>query len=250
MFASTRHLIYRTLRVTSRANWRILTPEEKKLYAQGGGLDLELRFLSFMAERDLLKYARHLNIRIGSKFFPPHLVPHLQHLQSLDRVHTLTIHLHDAIRWRDVHNTYFTQFYPTLTTLAFHLPSGYYLDLLQFALQFPNLQNLTLDYLRDEAQGRPGMSVPLVVSQSPPLRGHLRCAGLNQINLTWSRESAFNLLNGINFRSIEFQDVHYMQGQQILDGCATSLEELAIHVIGNGEKSLPRFLSHTQGRTH
>jgi len=232
MFASTRHLIHQTLRFTSGVNRRILTPAEEK-YTRGGHRKLELHFLSFVGERGLLKYARRLDIQSGSRFSPYTLEPHLHHFQSLDRIHTLAIHSYDPFLWHDVYNT---QFYPTLTTLVLHYPVGHYRYVLRFALQFPNLQNLTLNCFRDEARGWSGTSIPLAISQSPPLRGHFRCASLSPMNPMWPREFAFNLPNGINFRSVEFRDVHWKQGQQILDGCANSLEEFTIRIIGSGEE--------------
>jgi len=241
MFASTRHLIHQRLRVVEGTNQKIFTPAKKERYLQGEGNNLEFRFLSFMGERDLLKYARHLTICMGSTFRPHFLEPHLQHFRSLDRIHTLTIYSYDAVLWRDVHDTYFTQFYHTLTTLALHFPRGHYRYVLQFALQFPNLENLALTNLWVETWIPSGIPVPPMVNQSPPLRGRLRCSGLDQMNPVWPREFAFSLPNGINFRSVEFRYVDGRQGQQILDGCANSLEEFAITITGIGKESLPRF---------
>ena len=241
MFASTRHLIHRSLRVSWENNQKILTPEEQERYVQGDRRELELRFVSFMGERDLLKYARHLNISIGYvRFSPCALEPHLQYFRSLDRIHTLTIRLFYAFAWCDVYNTYFTQFYPTLTTLSFHSPIGHHRFLLQFALQFPNLENLTLEFLRHGTLVLPGAPVPPVVTKSPPLRGHLQFAGagLGPLDPVWTKEFAFDLPNGINFRSIEFRDVHCKHGQYILDGCAGFLEELAVHNVRNGGMKL------------
>ena len=248
MFASTRYLIHRTLYVTWGMNEKILTPAEKEQYERGGSLGLDLRFLSFMGEHDLLKYARHLNIRVGSGFSPYALESHIQHFRSLDRIHTLTIHPFDARPWSPSYDAYFTQFYPTLTTLALHFHVGSYRFVMRFVVQFPNLENLTLNYLRSETWLLPGTSAPLRVSQPPPLRGHLRCSGLGPRRIPiWATELAFDLQNGINFRSVEFKDVHWERGQQILDGCASSLEEFAVHIIGNGEKeSSPRSFSVTE----
>ena len=156
MFASTRHLIHKTLHVTKKNNQRILTSKEKKKHARGDYL-LALRLLSFMGEHDLLKYTRHLNISIGYFAFSPNILePHLRHFKSLDRVNTLTIYSYDGVLWRDVYNTYFTQFYPTLTTLALRYPTSHYRFVLQFALQFPNLENFTLEGLRHETGDCPG----------------------------------------------------------------------------------------------
>ena len=215
----------------------IFTPEERNRYGPGGRRELELRFLSFMGEHDLLKYARHVNIRMEFIFSPDILGPHLQHFQSLDRIHTLTIYSYNAILWHEVHSTCFAQFYSTLTTLALYSPSDHYRFMLQFALQFPNLENLTLESLRPQLL--PKIPIPPLVTQSPPLRGHFRCAGVGPKVPGWLREFAFDLPNGINFRSIEFQDVHWEHGQHILDGCASSLEELTLNVrvIDHGAES-------------
>ena len=116
MFASTRHLIHQTLHLKEETNARILTPAEKRRVRKGCH-ELELRLLSFMGERDLLKYAKHADIRMDFMLSPDPLKPHLRHFRSLDRIHTLTIRLCSADVWR---RTYVTQFYPTLTTLALH----------------------------------------------------------------------------------------------------------------------------------
>ena len=232
MFASTRHLIHQTLHLTTGNNQKILTPSEKKQYAQADSCELELRLLSFMAERGLLKYARYLNIDIGSSFSSQTLTPHLRHFQSLDRIHTLTIR-------SPVLDTYnpisFAHLHHTLTTLELYSStkcSGY---VLHFITQFPNLQNLTLEATHAEAWGWSGTSPPLDPSRSPPLRGHLRCIGVSPSSPMWPRGFPSDLPHGIGFRSIEFRDVHCGQGQQILDGCADSLETFTIQIDRKGE---------------
>ena len=110
---------------------------------------------------------------------------------------------------------------------------------MRFVVQFPNLENLTLEYLRIQTWMLSGAPEPLVVDQPPPLRRHLRCAGFGprRIHLL-ATELAFDLQSGIGFRSIEFKDVHWERGQKILDGCAGSLEESAVCVVDHGEKEL------------
>ena len=248
MFVSTRHLIHQTLHVTKENNQRILTPKEKKQHARGNYL-LELRFLSFMGERDLLKYTRHLNISIGCFAFSPNILePHLQHFKSLDRVNTLTIYSYDSVIWRHVYNTHFSQFHPTLTTLVLRSLTSHYRFVLQFVLQFPSLENLTLKYLRHETGEYSGISVPSKVTQYPPLNGRLRCASLYSGDPEWTKEFAFGPLGGINFRSVEFRDVHREHGQHILDGCASSLEEFTVRITGDGKKESPPRLNSVQPR--
>ena len=103
---------------------------------------------------------------------------------------------------------------------------------------FPNLKNLAVEYLYDETRTPPWISVPLVVSQSPPLRGHFQLIGLILIDPD-GLEITFDLLNGINFRSIDFRDVHWKHGQHGLDGYVRSLEELTTYNVGE-MRSLPR----------
>ena len=84
MFTSTRHLIHQTLRVTWANNQKMLTSAESKRCAPVVRPNLEPRFLSFMGELGLLKYARYLDIFIEYLFFPDALEPHLQYFRSLE----------------------------------------------------------------------------------------------------------------------------------------------------------------------
>ena len=150
MFASTRHLIHQTLHLTPRNNQSILTLEEKFRFSRWDHHDFELRFLSHMGERGFLQYTRKVHIRMGRAFTPDILIPHLFHFQSLDRVHSLTVEYYDAILWRSHHKIFFINFYPTLTSLTLHRPFHHYRCVLQFALRFPNLENLCIEGLKNE----------------------------------------------------------------------------------------------------
>lgn len=233
MFASTRHLIHQTLHLTTSNNQRILTPAQKKQYGQKGSYELELQFLSFMAKRGLLKYARHLNIDVACDFSDSPVVPHLCHISSLDRIHTLTIHLRHSVLWRGgVYNSLFRHLRSTLTTLVLCSSTNNVLVLIP---QFPNLQNLTLESLHQETWVDPMVSPPPVVSQPPPLRGHLRCASPGPRNPMWLRGFPSLLPGGINFHSVELQGVHCSPGQRILDMCAGSLEKFIVQIDRQGE---------------
>ena len=233
MFASTRHLLHQTLYLTRGINERILTPAERRRVREGC-LELDFRILSFMGERGLLKYTRHLNIHMDFLFSPDALEPHLRHFRSLDRICTLTIHACSAYVWHDVCKTYFMQLYPTLTTLALHFPVDNYRDALRFALQFPSLENLTLEPMQNERRVWSETSASPLVGRPPPLCGRLLCANVAPSDFQRVRELAFGLPGGINFRSVEFRDVDWWCGQQILDGCAGSLEEFTLHIPRNG----------------
>jgi len=226
MFASTRHLIHFTLRLTRWNNQSVLTLEEKYRYLRWDYHDIELRFLSFMGERGFLRYPRHVYIHLECPFTPDTLIPHLDHFKSLDQVQSLTIDAYDGLLWRNYHSACFAHFYPTLTSLTLHHPTNHYRYVLQFALQFPNLQNLCIKHLGDGQHTRPDLVIPPIVDESPPLRGHLRLVGVRPDQ--WLTEFTNDLPNGINFRSVELQSVFWEHCQRILTACAGTLEDLTV----------------------
>ena len=240
MFASTRHLIHRVLCLTVQNNKSVLTRQEGKKLLLGSDHGVKLRFVSYAGERGILRYTQQVHIRDGHIFNPGTLLPHIHHFQSLDRVHTLAIEKYDAPLWSDYYNTCFVHFYPTLTSLTISRPRSRYRPLLQFALQFPNLENLCLEWLPIMVGHIPNPTAPIVFEQSPPLRGHLRLAGYgttSQERMDFARE----LPNGLNFRSVELQAFFGDRIQHILDACAHTLEDLTIVPISSG-KYLLAFL--------
>lgn len=237
MFASTRHLIHQTLSVASRLDEDFLTTQEKNSpnpwlnYEESG-----LRYLSSMAERGLLRYPRRVHIRRFSGFVPSFLLPQLHNLQSLDQVHTLIIERCQIITWADHYKTCYVHLYTTLTTLWLSHPFGHYRFLLQFALQFPNLENLCLEWFQKLI--RREWVAPIPVSSSPPLRGHLRLAGANTA-VDWPINIAHELPNGMNFRSVELEYFYGEKAQRLLDKCARTLEDLTIAPQIEGTRILP-----------
>jgi len=227
MFASTRHLIHQTLYLTLRNNRGVPTHHPGR-----GHSDTELRFLSFMGKRGFLQYTRQVHFHMGHVFAPDFLLPHLGQLQSLDRVHSFTIEACDALLWQSHHDTIFTHFYPTLTSLTLHRPLSHYRYVLQFALQFPNLQNLCIEHPAGSEWIRPGLITPATIDVPPPLRGHFRLVGVGVVR--WPTKFSYELPSGINFRSVELQGVPRNQGQKIVRACAGTLEDLAIMLCGDG----------------
>jgi len=228
MFPSTRHLIHQTLYLTLRNNRSVLPRHLARRHR-----DAELRFLTFMGKRGFLQYTRHVYIRMGHIFTPDFLMPHLDHFRSLDRVHSLTIVACDALLWQDHHDTIFTHLYPTLTSLALHRPLNHYRHVLQLALRFPNLQNLCIEHPADSEWIRPGLITPATIDVPPPLRGHFRLVGVGAVQ--WPTEFSRELPGGINFRSVELQDVPCNQGQRIIRASAGTLEDLTI-VLRDGAR--------------
>ena len=239
MFASTRHLIHQTLRLTRWNNQSVLTLHEKFRYLRWDYHDVELRFLSFMGERGFLQYPRRVYIRMACLFTPDILIPHLDHFQSLDQVHSLTIDSYDGVLWRKYHSTCFAHFYLTLTSLTLHRPINHYRFILQFALQFPNLQNLCIEHPED-SERIPDLVIPLIVDKSPPLRGHLRLVGIGSED--WFTEFANDLPNGINFQSVELRGVFWDHSQRILTACGGTLEDLIVVPRRQCTHRIPRFV--------
>jgi hypothetical protein len=209
MFASTRHLIHQSL---------------------------HLPLQSPTSHSALFHYVRRAHLRTYSSFLPSTLLPYLRHFQSLDRVHTLTIDCYRAGEWAwgNQHRTCFVHLYPTLTSLKLHHPFGHHRLLLQFVLQFPNLENLCLEWLGSVNDNWvPDLTDPTIVDQFPPLRGHLRLAG-NFAAAQWPVEFTRELSNGINFRSAELEDFSGSPAQNILNGCGHALEDLTIVTHAHG----------------
>ena len=228
MFASTRHLIHQTLRLTLENTLRVLTRGEKRRYRKGN-CD-QLRLLSFMGERGLLQYARWVHICMPDPFDPENLLPHLHYFQALRQVHTLTIdHFRYPEKCLNYQTTCFAHFYPTLTSLALSHSRGRY-GLLNFALQFPNLENLSIEWRKFERGPAPQLiDVAASPERSPPLRGCLRLVtsqdyvpNVNQLKLFHKPPKGFN------FRSLELEGIPSRAAQEALNACAQTLEDLTI----------------------
>ena len=241
MFVSTRRLIHQILYLTPRNNERILTKGETMKLNKGGRDKVPqlLRILSYMGERGYLRYTRQVYISDRNGFVPKALGYHFRHFESLVEVHTLTIEFFDVIRWAPYFKRCFLQFYPTVTSLALRASSGHYRLLLEFALQFPNLDNLSLECPEEQELIPPDLELPGIAT-SPPLRGHLRLTGATADALClWLIDLAYVLPNGINFRSIELEDISGHQVQHVVDACGRTLENLILIPYQHGM----RFLS-------
>lgn len=222
MFASARPLIHETLRMTPQNNERTLTREEKEGLLRKLGHH-EFRLLSYMGERGLLQYTRHVDITIST---PSSLLPHIHYFRSLDRVHTITIRSYNTVNWTSHCRAYFVHFYPTLTSLTLIRPFGSYRALMEFAMQFPNLENLCIENLRGGWNRDP---TTVAINRFPPLCGHLRLVGY-KTTAEWpgSADPTHGLPDGFNFRSVELEDYPDRCIQQLLRSCAHTLVNLTI----------------------
>ena len=237
MFSLTRHLIHQTLYLTPQNNESVLTPDERERlhYRKQGYQDVQLRFLSYVGEHGLLQYTRKIHIYTESQpipsirsFTPYALLPHIRHFRSLDRIHAITIDGYDDKMWGWHSEWCFGHFYPTLTSLTHRRPSGRYQSILQFALQFPNLENLTLEWLPvGAARPPPAPAAVTIIDQSSLIRGHLRLVDIDDAALL-PMDFAHELRNGFNFRSVELDSASGNHGQRLLNAYADTIRELTI----------------------
>lgn len=240
MFAATRRLIYRKLYLTKRNNESVLTREEadKLHHRRPGYRNVELRFLSLMGERGFLRYAKEVHIRNPGAFTPESLIPHLHYFQSLNQIHTLAIEQYNTFLWANYHETYFIHFYPTLTSLTLSRPLARYRPLMRFALQFPKLDNLCLEWLCDQDWTQEDSDVLPIAGPFPPLRGRLRLALGAAIQ--WSTHLTHDLRSRANFRSVEIETEFFgTHTQRVLDICAHTLENLTIVSRGTSTYQTP-----------
>lgn len=238
MFASTRHLIHQTLRVPQLRDlcWGGRSPCSRRDGSE------TLRSVSRKGEGGFLHYTREVRIRPYRPLTPGSLLPHLHYFQSLDRVHTLVFENYQGLSWANHYKTYFANFYPTLTSLTLHHPFSPYRLLLKFALQFPNLENLCLQWVRIEVF-TPDLMTLATVDQSPPLRGHLRLVDADVVvPHLLDLSHGHQLPNGINFRSIELATFLGHRAQRILLACAATLENLIVAPRGFGVCRFPLLL--------
>ena len=250
MFASTRHLIHRILYLILQDD---RTEKEALCHLGPRRKNIGISVLSCKAKRGLLQYTRQVYIRDAkydylsntSTFSPGALLPHLHHFQSLDRIHTLTIDGYNSGSWANHYKSHFTHFHPTLTTLTLRRPFGSHQRVLEFALQFPNLRCLCLEW-PDEKVNRngPNVTTPTTVDRYSP--GHLRLAETNG-NVPWPMDFVDQLRGGFKFRSVELDNAFRDHGQHLLDVCGGTIKNLTIISSQMGGSS-PPFLRVTRGR--
>ena len=244
MFASTRPLIHRTLQLSNNNTLRVLSRGEKRRYERGDD-DVKFRLISFMDKRGLLQYVRRVHICPQDLSTPEILSPHL-HFQSLNQVHTLIIdHIYIG-EWVNCHSSGFAHFYPTVTSLTLHRPRNRPRNrtrnhdlLLNFVLWFPNLENLSLEWLEFYDYRDWSVTDIAIPERTPPLRGCLRLVGHH--NASDSSANPFHgPPKGFNFRSVELHDnFPGSQARHVLNACARTLENLTITARDLGNLWLP-----------
>ncbi|KAF9781843.1 hypothetical protein BJ322DRAFT_248918 [Thelephora terrestris] len=226
----------------------VLTREERKKLRRltQGYQDVQLRFLAYMGERGFLQHTRKIYIHSARQgdihntgtFTPDALRPHMHHFQSLDRVHVITIDLYDSDVWANHHKSCFAHFCPTLTSLTLRRPLGNHRHVLQFFLQFPNLENLCLEWLDGNVgRARPNLTTPAIVDQSSLPHRHFRLDHADNA-VQCPMKLIYGLQHGFNLRSIELEDSFGDHDQRLLNACANTLQYLTITASSKGHELL------------
>jgi len=198
LFGATRPLIHRRL-VCSGSR-----PERPKpkipLFSRRKRDSGAFGWLIDVDRSGILLYTQHLTVNFRHPLSPKDAQEHLPLLQSITRLHTLTLDIYHLHLFIPVFNEHFGMFTNTLRHLDIQGACGMERQLLYIICQFPLLEDLTIIYLACEGATHSENLVP-TITQSPPLRGKL----VAQVHSRVLFESLAALPGGLNFRSLELR---------------------------------------------
>jgi len=199
LFGATRPLIHRQLVCLGSSPER---PEPKISLFSRRKRDLGAFGWLIDADRSgVLCYTQHLTIKLEDESLSPRdIQEHLPLLQSITKLHTLTLNIYHLHLFIPVFNEHFCMFTKTLRHLDIRSACGMEQQLLYIICQFPLLEDLTIIYPACEGTTHPENLVP-TITQSPPLRGKL----VAQVHSRVLFERLAALPGGLNFRSLELR---------------------------------------------
>jgi len=149
----------------------------------------------------VLCYTQHLKVKLEHHSLSPRdIQENLPLLQSITKLHTLTLEIYHLHLFIPGFSEHFGMFTNTLRHLDIRTVDGMERQLLYLVCQFPLLEDLTIIYPAYEGYAHPEHPVP-TITQSPPLRGKL-------VAQVYSRELFETLAafpGGLNFRSLELR---------------------------------------------
>ena len=228
MFASTRPLIHRKIRLTWEQNWEVLTLREKQRYIRGDRQGIAFKVLSGMAAHGLLPYGRQLFININKNFTPANLQPFNGHFQRFDRIQELSIYWLHTPEFLEQFDTYFANFVPTLRSLHLDTPTGDTRDIMDFIGRFPHLDDLAFKMSPENSHGwRTWKSAsPHIVKNIPPFRGRLKLCGISEW-YGYILQQLISLPGKRRFRFVDFRRCPFEVEQLVVDACSGTIETLS-----------------------
>jgi hypothetical protein len=215
LFCSARPFIYRTF---------CLTRDTTDTY-RSGSLNRGTFDTLRLAERaQILQYTTKLFIRLGDKFVPENLQPHLRYFYVMRGITSLTIHRLDVASFLPALDKWFGHIIPTLRSLTLIDAKAPAEDVFHLVLRFPLLQDLYLTEFSQPDYRLPRSYIPPELTISPPLNGTLKLLGTYSSN-NFIR-SLVSAPGGIHFRSVEVEDVGMIWFQALIDACSKTVETI------------------------
>lgn len=196
-------------------------------------------FAGFEAVNDLQSMGiAHLVRRIAvtrqihqTDFLLPGTIAHLNaftHLQELDIKY---LNVGELLDWLHLHCDVLKT---TIRTLTLRYPRGGTKQLLCFISLFSGLENLAVESIDN---GHAYDTAVPVLKSSPPLTGRLTLTGIFDQEFTSGLAS---LQKGLKFRTVDLQFCG--ETQEVIDGCAETMERLICHPSDfRGESNPPRI---------
>ena len=227
LFHSARYMIHRRLYVVSPR--RVGTPGEREMHRVRAENRSQLRTLSAVAERGLVRFIRELTIRVGEELTPENLRPYLPQFQTFARLTSLTLYQFDPTPFLPVFELYFGHLSQQMRSLEFVCPPGPQDDILYFISQFPNLEDLGFNSFPQHNLDPSREYNISTIRSSPTLGGTLRVTSTNGWR-TDSLERLTRLPSGLRFRSIEFLHCTGVNPGTIIRKCTSTLQSLT-HVL-------------------
>lgn len=232
-------LIHRRICLTFRVNLKVLTPQEDRRARKVGNqpAELKLKVLSVLAGCGLLPYGRQLSIRLNTEFSPADLWPFNHHFQQFHQIQELSIYCLHTPGFLEQFDTFFANFVPTLRSLRLDSPTGYAGDILDFILQFPHLDDLTLKFDSGVWNGRTQRVALLpAVKEVPPFRGRLTLQG-DRGGHFFLVQHLISLPGKRRFRFVDFECYFFLEVVRfVVDACSGTIETLSILWVNYGER--------------
>ena len=221
LFGATRPLIHRRLCLVSRPDPTTYPKPKRSLFNRRESASKAFERLVDADRSGLLRYTRHLTFKIGGgSLNPKTMQEYLPHLQSITKLHGLTLIAFDVHPFIPVFDQCFGMFTNTVRHLDIRNSYVTEQQLLYTICQFPLLEDLTF-VSPTEIAANPGRPVP-AITRSPPLRGKLFLADVYPGELL---EGVAALPGGLHFRSLE---LFRCEGQQaVLAACGHTVTSIS-----------------------